>query len=360
MAKKHLGIDALFANTKVPTATFEAGTRTLKLDDITPNPAQPRRYIDETALGYLVESIKQSGVLQPIIVREKKAENGLQSSGARYEIVAGERRWRAARLAGLSEIPVTIRQLSDQEVMQIALVENLQREDLNPVEETEGYLALIKVRLSQEAEFQNFSKTTDSDPYSDVLRLLFAMNNQRTSERKGRTNVANPALTKLIPIVEEVFSSIGRTSWLSFIQHRLPLRKLPSDLLEAMRQGKLEYTKARLLGKLTSDNLVCDEESAGSVRNSFLQKIFKDSLSVGELRHLVEKEISTSQEKNLLESEIGQHDEKQLDDQLNEKLREAIVQTIEKLDHLPVEELSIGQRQKLLKKVEEILRIVKL
>src|SRR5439155_14913586 len=129
---------------------IDTGVRRIALDDLAPNPKQPRRRLNETALTHLVDSIKQSGVLQPIIVRER---TGKPQGRARYEIVAGERRWQAARLAGLTDIPAVVRTLSDEEALKIALVENLQREDLNPVEETEGYLALLKMRLSEEPDF---------------------------------------------------------------------------------------------------------------------------------------------------------------------------------------------------------------
>src|SRR5262249_55030542 len=188
---------------------------------------------------------------QPIIVRERAAD---RKSRLRYEIVAGERRWRAARIAGLAEIPAIVRTLSDEESLQVALIENLQREDLNPVEETEGYLALLKLEWNEEPEFAAFVRSSDRDPYGDVLRLLFAMNNRRAVERRPggedaqtRSSAQAVALAKLAPIVETAFASIGRTNWLSFLQHRLPLRKLPADLLEALRQGKIEYSKARAL-----------------------------------------------------------------------------------------------------------------
>src|SRR5690242_7179273 len=133
MAKKRLGIDDLFTSTVVPEAEA-ALVRRLALTEVAPAANQPRRRVDATTLAPLVESIKERGVLQPIIVRE------LRNGAARYQIVAGERRWQAARLAGLNDIPAIVRALSNEEALAIALVENLQREDLNPVEETEGYL----------------------------------------------------------------------------------------------------------------------------------------------------------------------------------------------------------------------------
>ena len=107
----------------------------LKLDLIQPNKEQPRKTFDEEQINELAGSIKQYGVLQPLLV---------QKSGSFYEIIAGERRWRAAKIAGLKDIPVVVKNYSNQEIMEIALIENIQREDLNPIEEAEAYEQLIK------------------------------------------------------------------------------------------------------------------------------------------------------------------------------------------------------------------------
>lgn len=130
--KLGMGMDALFSEND--TGNLQA--RVLRLTEIFPNKAQPRRDFDDNALETLAESIRQHGVLQPILVRP------LPAGG--YQIVAGERRWRASRMAGLDEMPVYIRELTDQQTAQLALVENLQREDLNPVEEALGYKQLME------------------------------------------------------------------------------------------------------------------------------------------------------------------------------------------------------------------------
>ncbi len=113
--------------------------QSISLEQIQLPTLQPRRYFDEQALNELVTSIKQHGILQPLLVRPLK--------GGKYELVAGERRYRAAHTAGLTEVPVVIRELNENEALQLALIENLQREDLNPVEETEGILQLLSLRL---------------------------------------------------------------------------------------------------------------------------------------------------------------------------------------------------------------------
>jgi ParB family chromosome partitioning protein len=134
----------------------------MRLDEIEPNQLQPRKNFDEDALQELSESIKQFGLIQPIIVKNK---------GKYYEIVAGERRWRAARIAGLKEVPVIIKEYSEKESMEIAIVENLQREDLNPIEEAQAYQKLIEeFGLKQDEAAQRVSKSRTA--VTNALRLL--------------------------------------------------------------------------------------------------------------------------------------------------------------------------------------------
>ena len=138
-------------------------TSTLNINEITPNKEQPRKTFDEAALEELADSIRQHGVLQPLLVRP------LTSGG--YQLVAGERRWRASRLAELKEVPVIIKELSDTEAMEIAIIENLQREDLNPIEEAEGLQALIdKCGYTQEQVATSVGKSRPA--ITNALRLL--------------------------------------------------------------------------------------------------------------------------------------------------------------------------------------------
>ena len=138
-------------------------TSTLNINEITPNKEQPRKTFDETALEELADSIRQHGVLQPLLVRP------LTSGG--YQLVAGERRWRSSRLAELKEVPVIIKELSDTEAMEIAIIENLQREDLNPIEEAEGLQALIdKCGYTQEQVATSVGKSRPA--ITNALRLL--------------------------------------------------------------------------------------------------------------------------------------------------------------------------------------------
>lgn len=156
------GLDALFADNSLEEISPSSAVR-LKINDIEPNRDQPRKDFDENALAELADSISQHGIIQPLLVRPL-------SDGA-YQLVAGERRWRAARLAGLTEVPVVVRELSDSETMEIALIENLQREDLNPIEEALGLKLLIDTYgLTQEECADRVGKSRPA--VANSLRLL--------------------------------------------------------------------------------------------------------------------------------------------------------------------------------------------
>lgn len=152
------------------------GIVTLKINDIEPNKEQPRKEFDPEQLNMLAGSITKHGVIQPLTVREK--------NGA-YQIVAGERRWRAAKIAGLSEVPVRIMELTDSETAQIALIENLQREDLNPIEEANGYKVLSeKYGLKQEEIALSVGKARSS--ITNTMRLLELPEEVKELTRQGR------------------------------------------------------------------------------------------------------------------------------------------------------------------------------
>lgn len=153
------GIDALMFDNSVS----ESSSVELKISDIEPNAQQPRRIFDDDALHELSENIKQYGLLQPIVVRPLPNGN--------YQIVAGERRWRASRAAGLKTIPAIIKELDDKQTMEIALIENLQREDLNPIEAAEGYKRLMdNFGMTQEVLSERVGKSRSA--IANTLRLL--------------------------------------------------------------------------------------------------------------------------------------------------------------------------------------------
>lgn len=158
------GISALIPESQQPEPEIgQASPVMLKTSQIEPNPNQPRKAFDAEKLRLLSDSIKQHGILQPIVVQ--KNENGL------YTIIAGERRWRAARMARISEIPVVVKSLDELAVAEISLIENLQREDLNPVEEAMGYERLIsEFNLTQEEISQKLGKSRPA--VTNILRIL--------------------------------------------------------------------------------------------------------------------------------------------------------------------------------------------
>ncbi len=163
MAKKALGkgLGSLMGTAEAETAALEPDSN-LKISQIVPNKDQPRKLFKEAELSELSDSIKQNGILQPLLVRKK---------GTKYEIVAGERRYQAAKLAGLEEVPVIIKDISDAEVFKLALIENLQRADLSPLEEARGYKQLIKERsLTQDEVAKLVSKSRSA--VTNTLRLL--------------------------------------------------------------------------------------------------------------------------------------------------------------------------------------------
>lgn len=147
---------------EMKSSESETGERILKINEVEPNKKQPRKFFNEEALKELSDSIKQHGIVQPLVVAKQKDY---------YEIIAGERRWRAAKMAGLKEVPVVVKDYSPQEVMEIALIENIQREDLNPVEEAKAYQNLIKeYNLKQEEVADRVCKSRSA--ITNSLRLL--------------------------------------------------------------------------------------------------------------------------------------------------------------------------------------------
>ncbi|MGN0632057.1 MAG: ParB/RepB/Spo0J family partition protein [Ruminococcus sp.] len=193
MAKGGLGsgLDFLFDDNAADVQV----KKTVRMAEIEPNRDQPRKNFSEESIAALADSIQQYGILQPILVRP---------NGSGYQIVAGERRWRAARMLGLDEVPVIIKELSDLETMQIALIENLQRENLNPIEEAEGYKELMeKYGMTQESVSKTVGRPRSS--VANALRILqldeeiqsFIENGDLTSgHAKALLSISNEELRK--------------------------------------------------------------------------------------------------------------------------------------------------------------------
>ena len=187
------GLDALFGSAAFDDE--EAELLTLPISKVEPRSEQPRKYFDEDALQELADSIAQYGLIQPITVRK-------QSSGY-YQIIAGERRWRASRLAGLTEVPVRVIEADDRRTAELALVENLQREDLNPIEEAKGYKSLIEdYGLTQEEAAKSVGRSRPA--IANSMRLLslspavleHALRQAGATILGEETGRAAPALTK--------------------------------------------------------------------------------------------------------------------------------------------------------------------
>ena len=209
------GLDTIFAENETEDSNSSV---MLKISEIEPNRSQPRRDFDENSLSDLAQSISQHGLLQPLLVRP------LPIGG--YQIVAGERRYRACRMAGLTEVPVTIRELSDTETMELALIENLQREDLSPIEEALGYKALINEH--------GFSQ-------------------------------------------EEVATSVGKSR--PAIANSLRILKLPDSVLEYVKQDKISAGHARALLMLDNEEDMLE----------LAELIYKKDLSVRQAEKLAKK-----------------------------------------------------------------------
>jgi ParB family transcriptional regulator, chromosome partitioning protein len=186
------GLAALLGDAAAQTPSSAGSVRQLALDLLEPNPFQPRSTMDPAALDELTQSIRARGILQPLLVRQHPTESG------RYQIIAGERRWRAAGAAGLHEVPTLVREMADTDIAAVALVENLQRQDLNAIDEAEGYERLInQFGLTQEAVGNAIGKSRSH--VSNTLRLLNlpmavreALRNGTISAGHARALLAHP------------------------------------------------------------------------------------------------------------------------------------------------------------------------
>ncbi|MGB3515654.1 MAG: ParB/RepB/Spo0J family partition protein, partial [Elainellaceae cyanobacterium] len=183
-------------------------------------------------LQQLATSVKEKGVLEPILVRPKNGNDD------RYEVVAGERRLRAAQLAELEQVPCVVKDLTDSEAFEIAIVENLQREDLNPVEETEAILDFLSAKLKQ--------------PRNKVISH-FQIAQQQV--RHPEEDISSPEFE----VISDFLERIGRFTPNSFRTNRLPLLKLPDDIFAAISEGQIEYSKGKLIAKGVKDQVARQE-----------------------------------------------------------------------------------------------------
>lgn len=240
------GVAALLGDLEEPTAAAAAAAQWVAISSIRLPQQQPRRYFDPDKLEQLTISVKNLGILEPLLVRQLQLNE--------YELVAGERRYRAAQKAGLTEIPVVVRELTDEEALQLSLIENLQREDLNPVEETEAILQLLATQLSSSVE--------------EARALLYRMQN----EMKGKVT-QNVLGSQEAELIQTLFDSLGLMSWESFTSSRLPLLNLPDEVIEALRQGRIEYTKAQAIARIKD----------APTRQALLNQAIEENLSLKEI-----------------------------------------------------------------------------
>lgn len=217
------GLNALFADNAIDESE---ATVQLRIEEIEPNRNQPRKEFDEAALAELADSISRHGVLQPLLVRP------LIDGG--YQLVAGERRWRASRMAGLTEVPVVIRQMNDQEMMELALIENLQREDLSPVEEAEGFQTLMQeYQLTQEEVSKVVGKSRPA--VANALRLLALPPSVLELVKEGKLS-AGHART-LLSFPEDEMERMGKIA----VSQDLSVRQL-EQIAKASREKEKKKT----------------------------------------------------------------------------------------------------------------------
>ena len=244
MAKRKLGglgkgLDSLFAD--LPETNDEsAGVTTLPLREIEPDPDQPRKRFDEDTLAGLAASITENGLLQPIAVRPKPLGTG-------YLIIAGERRWRAARLAGLDEVPVLIKDVTDEQAAALALIENLQREDLNPIEVAEGCHQLIeKYGLTQETAAKRLGKSRSA--VTNSLRLLALPEDVRAKVGAGTLSFGHAKVLLGLPSEELIRTAADliESQGLNVRQTEALCKKLAKPPQTAQTQtGRLHPPQAR-------------------------------------------------------------------------------------------------------------------
>lgn len=228
----------------LPAESGEAAQQLLPLSALVANPRQPRRFFDPASLQQLAESLKVQGVLQPLMVRPLNAGH--------YEIVYGERRWRAAQLAGLAEVPALVRELSAAEAEIISAVENLQREDLNRYDEV-----IYKLRLVA----QLFEIKSD-----EAVQLLKQLRAQPGSQPEQ------------VAQLEHLFAQLGREQWRSFVTNGLPVLRLPALIAQAVQNGTLDYSKAVLLARAPQQH-----------HKALLKRVIDKQLTHTELREALAK-----------------------------------------------------------------------
>jgi ParB family transcriptional regulator, chromosome partitioning protein len=238
---------------KAPANKHQSTSELVEIQAIhLPKQQQPRRYFSQDKMNQLIASVEEHGILEPLIVRP------LKTGG--YELVAGERRLRAAKELGLAQVPIIIRDFSDEKALEVALLENLQRDDLNPIDETEGILNLLCQVIKGDK--------------ADVVGLL----NKFANVHRRRLQLTEEESERMA-LIDQVFLKVGRLNREGFRTNRLPLLNLPEDVLEVLREGELEYTKARVIAKLENPKQ----------RKALITETLRDNLSLTQIKLKVQE-----------------------------------------------------------------------
>ena len=240
------GLAALLGDDVMETRD-EKNSLYLPISQVESCSAQPRKQFDPDALADLADSIREHGIIQPLTVR--KLQSGY------YQIIAGERRWRAARMAGLSEVPAIVIEADDRKAMELAMIENLQREDLNPIEEAEGYQALMsQYNLTQEETAQRVGKSRSV--VANALRLLNLCEPVRAMVEDGR--LSNGHARTILPLSPELQESAAATilkSDLSVRQTELLVKKLTAEVKPKPQKSSISVNYAEEAAKELSSKL---------------------------------------------------------------------------------------------------------
>lgn len=278
-------LDALLGPSGVTQLTNRDQLSMMSVHDLSPTPYQPRTTFDDSTLADLAESIRLNGVLQPLLVRR---------SGTQYEIVAGERRWRAAKIAMLESVPVYVRNLDDQQAAAASAVENLMREDLNPVEEVEAKRRIAALTLGI--------------PEDEVFSRLRVLLDRPEEDPEGVTQL------------DLAFQRLSGEKWQSFLKNKARILNLPGDVKQAIRKG-LDYRKALVIGGLD-----------GPEERAHLLRLAEDGATVQMLRDALKPAVDVHEQRR--RSVIRSLGQQRVLKHLNARERARVEKLVEELERI--------------------------